>query len=114
MPTRNEKHVIRGYKRHACTKGVSYALTDRQALNIMRKPCHYCGVGCSNFMRLSGPQQGFLYTGIDRRNNDVGYLPRNCVPCCSLCNRAKSTRAEKEFIAWARRLGVHQLTGAAQ
>lgn len=32
------------------------------------------------------PKQG---SGIDRLDNQIGYVPGNCVPCCASCNSKK-------------------------
>jgi 5-methylcytosine-specific restriction endonuclease McrA len=31
----------------------------------------------------------FLYSGIDRKDNEKGYTEENCVPCCKRCNGIK-------------------------
>ena len=40
----------------------------------------------------------FLYNGIDRLNNEVGYIPGNVVSCCRLHNEWKRAMTEKAFI----------------
>ena len=39
----------------------------------------------------------FLYNGIDRKNNNMGYTYTNSVSCCKLCNQAKNSLSIKEF-----------------
>ena len=41
----------------------------------------------------------FIYNGIDRLDNKLGYEEENCVPCCYLCNRMKWSITEKDFLA---------------
>ena len=36
--------------------------------------------------------------GIDRVDNSVGYLPSNCISCCSWCNRAKNNGTLANFV----------------
>ena len=37
-------------------------------------------------------------------DNSKGYSLDNIVPCCKICNRAKSDLTYKDFIEWIRRL----------
>jgi len=38
--------------------------------------------------------------GIDRMNNEVGYIITNVVPCCKICNWCKSNLTIQEFREW--------------
>ena len=44
----------------------------------------------------------FIYNGIDRLDNNEGYLPSNVVTCCKICNRAKHSLTVVEFLEWVR------------
>lgn len=44
------------------------------------------------------------YNGIDRKNNTLGYLPDNVVPCCKTCNWAKGKKSYEEFMEYLRRV----------
>lgn len=41
-----------------------------------------------------------LYNGIDRKNSSEGYTLGNSLPCCRVCNRAKSDMDYEEFKQW--------------
>lgn len=47
---------------------------------------------------------GILKSGIDRVENDKGYILDNCVPCCAQCNRDKGSSSLCDFVArtWRR------------
>jgi hypothetical protein len=45
---------------------------------LVSKPCYYCKYIKDNETN-----------GIDRMNNDIGYIKENCVSCCWKCNRMK-------------------------
>ena len=49
----------------------------------------------------------FIYNGIDRKNNDMGYRLDNCVSCCTLCNRRKGGMEYAEFITWILKAATH-------
>ena len=61
-------------------KGVAFCLTKMQFEQLTSRTCYYC----DNF------STGHEYCGIDRINNDVGYIMDNCVSCCFRCNDIKS------------------------
>ena len=74
---------------------------------IVVKPCRYCGAPPSQLKRItykSGTESSFLYTGVDRIDNAVGYEPNNVCPCCFVCNRMKSDYNEQEFYNHIRKI----------
>ena len=38
------------------------------------------------------------FSGIDRRDQTLGYIVSNCVPCCEMCNFMKKSLSEGVFI----------------
>lgn len=76
-----------------CRKiGRIWEFSDEEAAELMSQPCHYCDI------------QGSPYIGIDRMNNELGYLKTNAVPCCSQCNYAKRTMGYGEFLEYLQRI----------
>ena len=98
------------YKRIAKGRGNEWGLTRDQARSLMRQPCHYCGVAPQQIYRNSKTSNGaFVYNGIDRADNSLGYLPENAVSCCGMCNKAKRDVPVEEFLAWIVRAYEHGL-----
>ena len=60
--------------------------------------CHYCGAGCSNVCRHLDDWARFEYNGIDRVNNNLGYIIGNVVTCCEMCNKFKNAHMEEAFL----------------
>ncbi len=104
----NERYSA--YRRQAESKGRSFALTKDEFREITSEPCHYCGTPPSNTATGSVSKAGFCseyqYNGIDRIENDAGYIPGNVVPCCKRCNVAKNNMSFDEFISWGRQLAA--------
>jgi hypothetical protein len=98
--------VLRGYVSSAKRRGLDFSLTDEDFYRIAQENCHYCGLPPEK--RYAGyiPKKAtpFIYNGVDRKNNDIGYTLENCVPCCSTCNFAKSKSSSEEFLAWIGRV----------
>jgi len=95
--------VLVAYKWGAKDRGLVWALSGTQFDAIIQKPCHYCKLPPSNKAKYQ--KHGVLvYSGIDRKDNAVGYTPRNVVPCCWFCNKAKKTHSYADFMAWIQRI----------
>ncbi len=47
--------------------------------------------------------------GVDRADNNLGYIVSNVWPCCKTCNRAKSTRSDVDFVRHCRRVVQQQI-----
>jgi len=91
------------YKSHAKLRGLEFFLSKEEFLNITSKNCYYCNTipKSKNYVnsRTNGP---YIYNGIDRMDNNIGYLIENCVPCCKTCNFAKKKVHTYDFINWAK------------
>jgi len=87
-------HLFSRYKRGAIDRGLSFEISTDQFKEITSKPCFYCG---SPPRQVSGDGARkncngvYIYNGIDRADNSVGYLFGNCVPCCKDCNSKKNS-----------------------
>ena len=58
-------------------------------------PCHYCGGEVTQ--RL----------GLDRVDNDKGYIPGNVVQCCTTCNSMKLDLSVDEWVAHMKKVLEH-------
>jgi len=98
--------IILGYKRHAIGRGYKWELTRDDVKNIINKKCYYCDSPPSNIKKTKNSVAGGLkYSGIDRIDSSLDYTVENTVPCCKICNYAKSNMSLEEFQEWAVRLG---------
>jgi len=77
---------------------------------IASKPCFYCGKSPSlirkdkSYFRSRKEKKEVLfsdnivrYNGLDRIDNNKGYLKDNVVSCCQICNDWKSNFTQEEF-----------------
>ena len=121
-----KRHYYQTIKYSARKRGHSCNLTQKQILLIGSSPCHYCGdldtfkktaesykTDCertgSRFDQDYYDAKLLNINGIDRVDNDKGYVKNNVVSCCSKCNRSKFRGTQEEFLAWAKRLVAHQV-----
>lgn len=80
------------YKSQAKKSGRVFELMIDEFKSITSSPCHYCGSPPSSLMRCGRygvvtKWGDYVYNGIDRMDNDLGYISINCAPCCWRCNR---------------------------
>jgi len=86
------------YQSGALKRGLSFNLSMDQFFELTTcNCCHYCGAS-----PLELPVS--VVMGIDRIENSKGYDPDNSVPCCTVCNRAKSGLSHSDFDAWVERI----------
>lgn len=83
--------VFRSYVKSARIRNLDFNLSKKYFISLLTQQCHYCG--------------GLPRNGVDRINNSIGYSMGNCVPCCTICNRAKRDMAYLDFMNYIRRIG---------
>lgn len=80
-----------GYtKKNAATRDKEWKIGDEFAIDLFQQECIYCGE-----QPIAQEQK---WNGIDRMDNDLGYLEENCAPCCWNCNQAKGKKHAAAFI----------------
>lgn len=76
------------YTSRAKLKKLDFELNDTEFEILISDECHYCGYLPSlDFNRKNTPAE--VFNGIDRKDNNIGYIKENCVSCCSVCNYFK-------------------------
>lgn len=82
--------LLASYKRNAKKRNREFLITKEQFKLLTSSNCHYCGAKPSRKYAASHSFGFYLYNGIDRRDNSIGYTKGNCVTCCGFCNKLKS------------------------
>ncbi len=81
------------YRCSAKNRGYEFLLTREDFVLLLTQSCHYCGE--------------IDKIGVDRKDNNVGYVLQNCVPCCKWCNFFKSREGYREFIERCKKITEH-------
>jgi transposase len=89
----------------ARVRGLEMSLTIEQLKYLCSLPCSYCKSPAMNKMKgrrggRSTAETVQHYSGVDRVDSTKGYIPGNVIPCCRICNRAKSNLDLEQFIEW--------------
>ena len=109
------------YRKAAGYRGLVFELSLGVFKELILSRCTYCGVEPDNLINayvsksgrylrsglLSDERADRAYVrvnGIDRVDNNKGYLSDNTVACCKTCNRAKNTTEYKDWEDWLARL----------
>src|SRR5574343_1512278 len=102
-------------RRSARLRGFEWKISKKQFIRLVSQNCFYCGVepevrkirvNCRDRMTMEA------YHGIDRKDSGVGYEMRNLVPCCSKCNRLKSSFSFRDFLKAVEDIFFHAVLGS--
>lgn len=96
------------YRRQAQGRNLPFELSKEEFKNITSQTCHYCAKAPSSVCRRLRINGDYVYNGIDRRDNRLGYTISNSLPCCKFCNVAKSDYSYEEFLSFIKNIfAVH-------
>lgn len=99
--------LLRQYKKSASLRGFSYTLSVEEFTNLTQSPCHYCGIPPSRISKKSSDFGVYIYNGIDRKDNTLGYDFNNCVSCCYECNLFKHSMPYEDFISIIKKIYIN-------
>jgi hypothetical protein len=89
--------ILANYIYGAKKRNLCFELTKEEFERLILSNCYYCGEKPSNKKR-SQKKDYFTYSGVDRKNNALGYTFDNCASCCGECNRLKGSMSHDKFI----------------
>jgi len=99
-------HLYACYRKRAKRDNRLFEINKNRFKELINRNCFYCnqppsGIYHANKDTCYGE---IKYNGIDRKNNLLGYVEGNIIPCCKICNYAKHTLGFGEFIEWVRKV----------
>ena len=95
--------LLSGYRAGANARGYTWELSVEDFKNLTSGNCVYCGEPPRNWETYSRQRSPhitavYVYNGIDRIDNSLGYTKENCVSCCTMCNYMKSAYTRELFL----------------
>lgn len=94
--------VYTQYRNRARHKGFLFDLSISDVEELLFSNCYYCGNSPDNYSNIGQGEwkrtSKVARNGIDRYNNDLGYVLLNCVSCCKRCNYVKRDMNGDDFI----------------
>lgn len=100
-----------GYVRGAKKRNLKFELTDDEFSKLTKEKCFYCGEVPNKIIKSnykSGISDIYVYNGIDRIDNSIGYELKNCVSCCKNCNYFKANLSPMEFLNHVNKIYEYQ------
>lgn len=99
---REDAIIARVYKinrQQARHRGKEFNIKKEDFKEVILQPCHYCGKNSSKKYTDEKEDSDLfvLYNGLDRVDNNKGYLIDNVVSCCKICNRMKQDLTLDDF-----------------
>ena len=96
------------YKRGARDRNLAWEFTKERFKELTKQNCWYCDQEPTQMNRVYGKNKPknvyYLYNGVDRMDNTVGYTVDNCIPCCGRCNHMKHILHIEDFISHIRKI----------
>lgn len=99
------------YIKSAKLRKLEFKLTKEEFKNLTKKECFYCGSNPHTIIKPNAPGGGYIYNGIDRKNNNKGYILENCVSCCKTCNYSKLKLSVDDFLNHVKKIYEHNNLG---
>lgn len=97
------------YRKDAIDKKnpLDFYISKELAISLFKSNCFYCGIQPTQIFNDASFYGYCKYNGIDRIDNNVGYIENNVVSCCNTCNMAKRAMDINEFINQIRNINNH-------
>jgi len=112
--TVNFNRLFMSYKNSARKREIDFELSSDEFKLLVKGDCYYCGCSPNRESHLharwegSGREESVFFNGVDRVDNNRGYEKNNCVSCCKMCNYAKRTSSQEEFLRWIEKVVNYQ------
>lgn len=95
------------YKKTAKKRNLVFNISKEHFIKLTSQNCHYCGVEPKQIHTKKETNGAYIYNGLDRMDNGLGYEIENIVSCCKTCNYAKRIMSYQEFLEWIKRAYNH-------
>lgn len=79
--------TLKYYKYRARANHIQWNITDEHAFKLLQSNCNYCG-----------EIDKYDISGIDRIDSKIGYVDKNVVSCCEICNFMKCTMSINVYL----------------
>ena len=100
--------LFRRYNDKAVERNLSFELDKAQFRLLTKQVCYYCGIEPHKVHKVNKRVGEYIFNGVDRIDNNKGYVENNIVTCCYNCNRMKHTLGNAEFLTHIQRISTWQ------
>lgn len=115
MVNPNLKQLYALYKRNAKKRGIEFDFPFEWFAELTQQDCYICGAKPSSvyvhdYKQKCYTTQPYIYNGVDRCDNTLGYHAANLAACCGRCNVAKSNLTFDELMEWVQCVYLYNFT----
>lgn len=103
----NKNMLYSKYKYAAKKRGYDFDLSIEEFQKLTQSNCYYCGASPSQIQNAKHQNGAYVYNGIDRIDNSLGYTADNCISCCGNCNIAKRSMTVDQFLSWIKNVYIN-------
>lgn len=96
------------YKIRSKKRNITFNLTKDEFMILIKSKCHYCGEFPNKKFHRNDYSDITIFNGIDRVDNQLGYVTDNCVACCEKCNFMKGTLPKNSFLEQVNKIYKYQ------
>lgn len=97
-----KRSLMTQYKINATKRKMEFNLNENEFITLTSDNCYYCGI--QPLQRIKNNKSIYIYNGIDRIDNQIGYNISNTVTCCKQCNYAKRNMSSSDFYNWIQKI----------
>ena len=102
-----EKAYYRKYRENAKHSRREFSLTYAEFIKIVVQNCYYCN-SAPHAKKIMSYSLEIIVNGIDRLNNNLGYITGNVVSCCRICNFMKNSLHIHDFLLHISKIAHHR------
>ena len=96
------------YSNGAEVRSLLFKISKKYFIKLVTSDCYYCGNTPQQTCYSAELKENKVKrNGIDRIDNNIGYIKSNCVPCCKTCNFEKRAQTYEQFIENTKRRFEH-------
>ena len=97
--------LLKQYSNSAKRKNLPFNLTKEDFKSLTLSNCFYCDSAPSTIRyHTKNARKPYIYNGIDRLDNNIGYEKTNSVPCCKICNYMKKAYKFDFFLSHIKKI----------
>lgn len=96
------------FKHSAKNREYNFLLNREEVKYLTKQNCYYCNTPPKFIFKIRRfKTYNYLYNGIDRVDNSIGYELNNCVTCCGICNIMKMALEKEKFLTHISKIYMH-------
>ena len=101
--------LYKNYKASSKRRKLPFLLSKENFQILINGACYFCGTNPNTLFVIKNirTNNSIYYNGVDRLDNNIGYLTNNCVSCCKFCNFAKRELTVLEFLHCVEKIFKH-------